>query len=34
MARKKIDQQVVHGSECQTKTGPGEDKMCEDRKRS
>jgi len=31
---RRFDQQIVHGSECQNKTGPEEDKMSEDRKRS
>ena len=29
IARKKIDQQIVHGSECPSMTGPKGDKNCE-----
>jgi hypothetical protein len=32
--RKKIDQQIVHGTECQNTTGPRGDEKCEDWKRS
>jgi hypothetical protein len=34
LARKKIDQQIVHGTECQTTTARRGDEKCEDWKRS
>ena len=34
LVQRKNDQQITHGSECESMTGPRGDKKCEDWKRS